>query len=322
MKNLLLFFILIFIFFSCDKQTEVIKQDSSGRINNVLVVIDNDQWQGKVGDSLRNIIAKNIVGLPQEEPVFTLSQIALPNFSNILKTNRNIIFVGLGNKNSFNIKSNRYAAPQIIVSLQARDEANLLGMFNKHANEMVNAIRQSDLKIYKKKITKKSWKSKNIKTFTKLGVKMKMPYAYAKVQDTLNYIWFRKELPTGSLNLLVYEVPIISEADENGENIIEVRDKRCKQYVPGSKEGMYVITTNDFTPLRFDTKLAGKKAYKTHGTWEMRDGFMAGPFLNYTVIDKKNNRLIVVEGFAYAPNIKKRDYMFELEAILNTLEID
>ncbi len=48
---------------------------------------------------------------------------------------------------------------------------------------------------------------------------------------------------------------------------------------------------------------------------------MAGPFLNYTVVDKSNNRLVVVEGFAYAPATNKRDYMFELEAILKTLKI-
>jgi len=49
---------------------------------------------------------------------------------------------------------------------------------------------------------------------------------------------------------------------------------------------------------------------------------MAGPFLNYTVIDKANNRLVVVEGFTYAPSINKRDFMFELEAILKTLKIN
>jgi len=48
---------------------------------------------------------------------------------------------------------------------------------------------------------------------------------------------------------------------------------------------------------------------------------MAGPFLNYTVIDKANNRLIVVEGFVFAPAVNKRNYMFELEAILKTLHI-
>ena len=48
---------------------------------------------------------------------------------------------------------------------------------------------------------------------------------------------------------------------------------------------------------------------------------MAGPFLNYTVIDKKNNRLVIVEGFTYAPSVNKRAFLFELEAIAKSLKI-
>lgn len=48
---------------------------------------------------------------------------------------------------------------------------------------------------------------------------------------------------------------------------------------------------------------------------------MAGPFLNYTILDEANNRLIIVEGFTYAPSIKKRAFVFELEAIAKSLKI-
>ena len=49
--------------------------------------------------------------------------------------------------------------------------------------------------------------------------------------------------------------------------------------------------------------------------------YMAGPFLSYSVIDKAKNRVIVVEGLTYAPSVNKRDYMFEIEAILKTVKI-
>ena len=49
---------------------------------------------------------------------------------------------------------------------------------------------------------------------------------------------------------------------------------------------------------------------------------MSGPFVNYVIEDKVNNRLIVVEGFAFAPSVQKRDYMFELEAIIKSLKIN
>jgi hypothetical protein len=47
---------------------------------------------------------------------------------------------------------------------------------------------------------------------------------------------------------------------------------------------------------------------------------MAGPFLTFVIDDKKNDRKLVVEGFTFAPATNKRDYMFELEAILRTIK--
>jgi hypothetical protein len=48
---------------------------------------------------------------------------------------------------------------------------------------------------------------------------------------------------------------------------------------------------------------------------------MAGPFLNYSVVDKKKNRIIVFEGFTYAPSVNKRAFLFELEAIAKSMKI-
>ena len=82
-----------------------------------------------------------------------------------------------------------------------------------------------------------------------------------------------------------------------------------------------MITEAAYTPFTKETQLNDKPSFETRGKWEVKGDFMAGPFLNYTVIDKAHNRLLVVEGFTYAPSINKRDYMFELEAILKTLKI-
>ena len=47
---------------------------------------------------------------------------------------------------------------------------------------------------------------------------------------------------------------------------------------------------------------------------------MSGPFVNYAVEDKKNNRWVILEGFVFAPSVEKRDYMFELEAIIQSVK--
>jgi len=48
---------------------------------------------------------------------------------------------------------------------------------------------------------------------------------------------------------------------------------------------------------------------------------MAGPFLNYIIQDTLNQRNIVLEGFVFSPSSKKREMVFELEAIFKSLKI-
>ena len=48
---------------------------------------------------------------------------------------------------------------------------------------------------------------------------------------------------------------------------------------------------------------------------------MAGPFVNYAIEDKVNNRYLVAEGYVYAPSVDKREYVFELEAIIKSIKI-
>ena len=57
------------------------------------------------------------------------------------------------------------------------------------------------------------------------------------------------------------------------------------------------------------------------GTREVKNKFMAGPFVNYAIEDKANNRLLVLEGFVFAPSISKRDYIFELEAMIKSAKL-
>ena len=97
-------------------------------------------------------------------------------------------------------------------------------------------------------------------------------------------------------------------------------DRRVK-YIPGSKEGMYMITEEAYTPFTVETEIQKNTAFETRGKWEVKNDFMAGPFVNYAIMDEKNDRLLVVEGFTYAPSVDKRNFLMELEAIAKSVQI-
>ena len=48
---------------------------------------------------------------------------------------------------------------------------------------------------------------------------------------------------------------------------------------------------------------------------------MGGPFVSHSSVDTVNNRIIVVEGFVYAPEKMKRTMIRRLEAALYTLRL-
>jgi len=59
---------------------------------------------------------------------------------------------------------------------------------------------------------------------------------------------------------------------------------------------------------------------KTRGLWKMENDFMGGSFVNLTIWDEANQRSVSVDGFVYAPGKDKRNYMMELEAMVQSLQ--
>ena len=53
----------------------------------------------------------------------------------------------------------------------------------------------------------------------------------------------------------------------------------------------------------------------------MEGDAMGGPFISHTLDDSIRHRVITVEGFVYAPEMKKRNLMRQLEAVLYTLKV-
>ena len=74
----------------------VYKPRSSGNINDLSVVIDNELWESPVGETIRSTIGAPLYGLPQDEPQFKLRQIPLSIFSGFVKNTRLVLKVTKG----------------------------------------------------------------------------------------------------------------------------------------------------------------------------------------------------------------------------------
>ncbi|MDG2195112.1 MAG: DUF4837 family protein [Polaribacter sp.] len=328
MKNGVTILIAMLFLVSCvDAEKSFVLRGSVGKTNRVLIVVENDQWKGDTGNELRNFIGEPLVGLPQAETVFSVSQVAPKNFRNVLRANRNILVVQTSTKDSFSVKNNLYASPQTVLYITATTEEGLVKQLKKYSKEIIKTFKDSEIKVIQHRFYKDKITEPTHKTLENLGVSLTIPKVFKTVDDTGEFLWLRQHLLSGiargdgTNNILVYSVPL---GDENNisKRVLSIRDTIGKRHIPGSKEGMYMITEAAYTPVTIDARIADKKAFETRGKWEVKNDFMAGPFLNYTIIDKENNRLLIVEGFTYAPSVNKREFIFELEAIAKSLKFN
>ncbi len=161
----------------------------------------------------------------------------------------------------------------------------------------------------------------------KFGINLSIPSIYNVVKREENFVWVERQIQKGTMNIIVYEMPWDSFKVDSTfvKDIVRMRDSVGNLFIPGPDvpgKRTHMRTEPAFSPSVFPAEVAGRKAAEVRGLWDIKNYPMAGPFLTYIVNDKEHNRKMVIEGFTFAPATEKRDYMFELEAIIKTLRIN
>ena len=325
MRKIVFLFVTVLLFNACkDNKASNDKMllDSSGNINNVSVIIENDLWNGQVGEAIRNVLTAPVYGLPQDEPLFTLSQIPPSVFSGFVTRNRTILQI-IGNKPAnIEFTKNIYAQPQKVISISGQSKQEIIDIVNANAKKIVETFRNAEIAERQRQMKKSPHPYTSIKE--KLGLTIEFASAYRIAKETDNFFWIRKDITTGTSNLLIYSLPFgsIKPNDSTVTQIIKIRDSIGEKHIEGGVEGTYMVTENAYTPFFKETILDNKPAFETKGIWDLKNGFMGGPFINYAVEDKINKRWVIIEGFAFAPSVEKRDYMLELESIIKSVKIE
>lgn len=311
----------VVIFFSCKKEVTTVLKKSSGKINNIAVIIDDQLWNGEVGDSIRNKFAAPVIGLPQEEPLFTINQYPVKLMEGFMTDSRAIILIKRAGDNSFEVKKNSFATPQNVFCISGTTAANIIALIQKNAPEMIRIIREAEIEEIRSVNSRSLLQTKKLNE--KFKIDLKVPSSYEYVLEDANFVWLKKEIVSGNTSLLLYQLPLNSIENGNNlvANIIKIRDSIGDLYIHGKEPDTDMRTEEAYAPYFFKVSLDGKQAYEMKGTWELKNDFMSGPFINYTVVDKINNRVLVLEGFCYSPSKEKRDLMLELEAVIKSVKV-
>ena len=317
------FFILILLWlsFSCDdgaNKKSAYVPESSGNINHVTVVMPEKDWKASLGEKVKSELQEIYEGLPLDEPQFSLVYMNSKAFTGFARQNRNIIWFRKDSLEGFRLSQNQFARPQILATITGIDTESQAFYFQENTELLKQTLIENERKEKLRRIMKSPTTENTL--FKRFGIELTYPSAYKTFKDTTNFVWIQKEVRKGHLNLIAYTLKENILEGSFNERILNIRDSIGEAYVPGRLEGSYQITERAFRPYFYRAIVDGKQAYLTKGTWEVANDFMAGPFVNYMIQDTLKNRILVLEGFVFAPTASKRDYMFELNTIINTLK--
>jgi hypothetical protein len=322
MKYLLIALSIIFLT-GCQVDNSSLMPNISGRAYELIVVMEDEHWDGHSGDSIIKYLGKNIVGLPQEEPVFDLVQIPPKAFSEIFKTHRNIIRVKISsqiNEPKVYMRKDVYAKPQMLVQIEAGNIDEFINLFIEHSGTIENKLllkeRNRIIGNYKR------FEDINIGTTLrdKHGLKLTFPRGFTYDMDTSNFIWVSHETRNVSQGVFIYYYNYTDTTAFDKENLISSRDRYLRAFVHGQNKGSYMSTEKRILPAYREFLRNNQYYTELKGLWRLEGDFMGGPFISLSTVDTIRNRVVTVEGYVYAPKNDKRNFLRQTEAILYTLE--
>ncbi len=298
---------------------------ATGFAYEVVVVMDQKDWKGPAGEAIKSELASSVPGLPQAEPSLKITYVQPKDFTGLLRYVRNILVVTIDptayTKVSVGYENNVWARGQVVVSLKAPNTESIVEYSKTHEKALVNFFVKVEMNRAIEQLQKEYSMVVMDNLKSDLNVMLNAPANFTYYKDTTDFFWSSNNANTGRMDLIVYTFPYTDPNTFTEEYLVAKRDSVLKANLPGSFPGSYMQTETragvEYTPITLNGIYCGVM----RGLWSMQVDMMGGPLVSHTSLDEKNHRVVVAEGFVYAPETDKRNFMRRIEAALFTLRL-
>lgn len=333
-----------------EKKDQSLLPDSYGGQGKLMVIIDPNQWDGKLGEAIQNIYAAPYPVLPKQQPAFDIINTSPENANALTRRHKNLLIVlTLDNKSTAGQKlqtyfsdsslkkiredtswfmhtsQDRFASGQSVLYLFAKDEQLLLKNIRENKNILYNYFHRKETERIQKKLTY-SDKTRSIANHISKehGFSLTIPPGFQKVMDTSRFVWLR-DMEGIDENIFISYKPYRSKNQFKAKNIRAWRDSVGKKYLKGRTGDVFpgesYMQVQDYIPVQYQkTNFNNSYCIEARGLWKLSNNTMGGPFISYTFTDKENKNIIYLEGFIYAPDKEKRKFARYMEAVLRTFK--
>lgn len=306
------------------KKKGFLMPNATGLPYEMLVVMDEEQWERPLGRAVFNVLDTDVPGLPQSERSFRISRVDPSAFnSNMFRIMRNVIKVDIQDIYSqpkFKFARNVYSYPQMIMTLQAHDEASLTEYINANRQSIIDFFTKAEMNREIENLREKHNPEVSRLAREILDVDVWVPWEVNRFKKGKDFLWASTNIGKKDMSIVLYSYPYTDKNTFTLDYFLQKRDSVMKANIPGGPEGSYMTTNHNYVYVE-DATVRGKYAQVARGLWRVQGDRMGGPFVSHSRVDEVNGRIVVAETFIYAPESLKRDLLRRMEAALYTVQL-
>ena len=283
----------------------------------LLVVANKDWLKTEAGQKLVEIVEAPISGLPQREGNFRVTYVNPEAFKGVFQFYANILVVKVDMKHEesrMTLEKDLYARPQVVEGLYAPTDWAFVRLLEAHKKDILRHFNENEFARERKFLEKNYNGTVMAQVKKQFGVSINVPQDVDDMKIGENFLWASASKKDFQQNVCIYTLPW-----SNNLSFEDVRDSVMKVNIPGDREDQWMET--DRRTVMIDD-ITRTDLLVVRGLWDMRNDAMGGPFVSYCYVDTIRNRFLIVEGFVFAPDKKKRPIMRQLEAALQTVKFE
>jgi hypothetical protein len=329
------------------------KSVALGKYNEIVVVADNNVWDGMVGDSFRFYFASAYPIMPSPEPLFDLRHYTpedlteeplrkelrtyaiLADLSDSDSPTTRMVKRDIGDarvdeaiKNpsiSSTVGRDKWANGQLMIYLFGKDPQTLASTISSNFTAATKRVHEHDAKMLKQRTYARDLDfGLQAKLNEYFGVDLGIPQDYreAKFDEVEPMLWLRKDSDEAIMNLVFMKIPYTSKTQFTKPEIIgKINDYGMKYVTSDVEDNAYVVNEDDLPVYEYTSQIDGQFSKELRGLWEMSNSFSGGPFTANAITSKDGKSVVLVLAYVFAPGKDKRNLMQQLDFMVKSIKL-
>jgi hypothetical protein len=332
-------------------RNRVNKPSAMGRINQMVVIADQNLQQSDVLDTLTYYFEAAYPVLPAEEPMFDLRYmtvedlnarpvnremrtfLVLVDLMDTMSTSTRMLRQDMGNQSFADamqkeghqvlVGKDKWAKGQLLIYLYAKGRKALQAGIQAHFAAISKKINEHDQPNLQATVYGIQDENKELsrKVQDLFGFSMRIPGLYQKAMEAPNFLWLRMDTDDMIQSLVFRKFAYRSKNQFALDSIVQLRNEYGAQFIRTGFADAYMSTNVIDLPVLEYTYFHNNMYVKEiRGIWETVNDFKGGPFVSYLIHNEKKGEILFVDAFVFAPGKEKRDYIQQLDCIVKTVK--